>query len=72
MEHVDDNQGHVLVVKDPPQVVVDELKATYQHFTYPFIFIGNDEFIGGYTDLVAKTVFIIKRLRDRFGYEADF
>lgn len=61
---------HYTEVRDPPVKVVEELKASTGHKTYPFIFCG-DTFIGGYTELIdyQRTSQILK---DECNYEQVF
>lgn len=46
-----DTPSDLEIINNPSEFVVSGLKETYNHNTYPFIFLGN-EFIGGYSDLV--------------------
>lgn len=59
------------VIKNPEQSVVDELKATHDHHTYPFVFVGT-EFIGGYSALVEDYVKVVYSLKKQFGFEIEF
>lgn len=67
----DENEDKVLVIKDPPQDVVDNLKEKYNHHTYPFIFVG-DKFVGGFTDIERKASMVEEKLQKQFNFEQTF
>lgn len=67
----DENKDKVLVIKDPPQDVIDELKRTYNQHTYPFIFVGN-KFVGGFPDIHKNYSMVEKELQHQFNFQPNF
>jgi glutaredoxin len=63
--------GGVTIINNPDKALVEELKATHNHHTYPYVFVGKT-FIGGYTNLTEDYVKVISLLKDQFNFDVEF
>ena len=67
----DENADKINVINDPPQAHVDVLKLRHNHYTYPFIFVG-DKFVGGFDGIVSNSDMIEAELDKQFNFEPMF
>jgi glutaredoxin-related protein len=65
-----DDAREFQIINDPAPDVVDGLKETHDHYTYPFIFFDG-KFVGGFTELVVDSMRITDVLIVKYNKDPD-